>query len=95
VPYARTVYAYKSGCIFDELLEFYAFLNVWAVSTVVDLDEPTEKYHYDNERAMDLSDELFDKCQKVMYILNNIEALLSAVFDDEAQLGKCKNELVE
>lgn len=62
VPYDRTVYAYKSGCIFDELLEFYAFMNVWAVSHVTTVDEPTERFHYDNERAIDLSDELFDKC---------------------------------
>lgn len=62
VPYDRTVYTYKSGCIFDELLEFYAFLNVWAVIKVTEVDEPSEKFKYDNERAIDLSDELFDKC---------------------------------
>ena len=38
VPYDRTVYTYKSGCIFDELLEFYAFLNVWAVIKVTEVD---------------------------------------------------------
>lgn len=27
----RSIYSYQSSCIFDELLEFYAFLNVWAV----------------------------------------------------------------
>ena len=95
VPYPRTVYAYKSGCIFDELLEFYAFLNVWAVSPVSGLDEPTERFFYDNEKAIDLRDEIFDKCQKVMYILNNVESLLRAVEGDEGALEKCKNELVE
>lgn len=95
VPQPRTVYAYKAGCIFDELLEFYAFLNVWAVSPVSGLDEPTERFFYDNEKAIDLRDEIFDKCQKVMYILNNIESLLQAVEGDEGQLEKCKNELVE
>lgn len=25
------IYSYQSSCIFDELLEFYAFMNVWAI----------------------------------------------------------------
>ena len=39
----EALYAYKGNCGFDELLEFYAFLNVWAVSEV-ELDDTSELY---------------------------------------------------
>jgi len=71
----EALYTYKSGCIFDELLEFYAFLNVWAVS-VVEQDDSIEKYYLNHEKAIDLTDELFDKCEKVKYMLNNIDDLI-------------------
>lgn len=64
----EALYAYKGNCIFDELLEFYAFLNVWAVSEV-ELDDTSELYFYDSDKAIDLSDELFEKVHKVLFIL--------------------------
>ena len=90
----EALYTYKSGCIFDELLEFYAFLNVWGVS-VVELDDSIEKYYLNHEKAIDLTDELFDKCEKVKYILNNIDDLIKDSERSDVLLFKCKNELVE
>lgn len=37
--------SYNSTGVFDELLEFYSFLNVWAVSAV-EQEDTTEKYYY-------------------------------------------------
>jgi hypothetical protein len=71
VQFEEAIYSYQSSCIFDELLEFYAFLNVWAVS-YVEAEEPVERYYYKPKRAIDLSDELFDKIQKMMFILTNL-----------------------
>lgn len=79
VDYEKSVYTYKSGCIFDELLEFYAFLNVWAVTEVKEVEDPSEKYFYNAERGIDLTDEIFDKCVKVMHILENIELIIKKV----------------
>jgi hypothetical protein len=42
------IYSYQSSCIFDELLEFYAFMNVWAI----DKDECT----YSVEKAIALQE---------------------------------------
>ena len=71
----EALYAYKGNCVFDELLEFYAFLNVWAVSEV-ELDDTSELYFYDSDKAIDLSDELFEKVHKVLFILQSIEELV-------------------
>ena len=101
----RSIYSYQSSCIFDELLEFYAFLNVWAVRARQDVDTPREQEYcyspddsenyYSEENAIEHSDELDFKCKKISYILNNIEEMLLRVeYDDELFL-KCKKELVE
>ena len=42
-----------------------------------------------------MTDELFDKCEKVKYILDNIEELIRNVESNDVELFKCKNELVE
>lgn len=94
VDQEQTLYTYKSGCIFDELLEFYAFLNVWGVS-FIEGEETTEKYYLNHEKAIDLTDELFDKCEKAKYILDNIEILLKSAEGNDNKLLKCKKELVE
>ena len=95
VPPEGSSYAYKCGCIFDELLEFYAFLNVWAIVTVEGIDDPAEKYFYDDRRAIELADEMFEKCEKAMYSLKNREAILLDVENDEAEYAKAKKELSE
>lgn len=79
VEYEKSIYTYKSGCIFDELLEFYAFLNVWAVTEVEDEEDTSEKWFYNAEKGIDLTDEMFDKCVKIMYILENIELIIKTV----------------
>ena len=44
---------------------------------------------------MDLSDEMYDKCEKLMYILRNLEQMLADVETSAEDLTKAKNELVE
>ena len=102
----RSIYSYQSSCIFDELLEFYAFMNVWAIRAQNDDDVLSEREkacyspddpenYYSEENAIEYSDELDFKCKKISYILNNIEQMLLRVeYDDELFL-KCKKELVE
>ena len=95
VGYEKSVYTYKSGQIFDELLEFYAFLNVWAVTEVQEVEEASENFFYNPEKAIDLTDEMFEKCVKVMHILENVELILRNVEMHDSKLEKCKQELAE
>jgi hypothetical protein len=95
VDYEKSVYSYKSGCIFDELLEFYAFLNVWAVTEVPIDEKNSEHFFYNAEKGIDLTDEMFDKCVKIMYILENIELIIKTVELDDTAVLKCKSELAE
>lgn len=90
----EALYAYKGNCVFDELLEFYAFLNVWAVSEV-ELDDTSELYFYDSDKAIDLSDGLFERVHKALFILQSIEDLLSKAEASEPTLKKCKEEITE
>ena len=91
----EALYAYKSNCIYDELLEFYAFLNVWAVKDVGDR-EMIEEYYLDNDSVIDRSDELYERVAKMLEILKNIERLiLDAQLRGPEQLRKCKDEMVE
>jgi hypothetical protein len=54
-----------------------------------------EKYYLNHDKAIDLTDELYDKCEKAKFILNNIEDLIKNVEGQDTKLFKCKNELVE
>lgn len=94
VQEAEAIYGYKGNCIFDELLEFYAFLNIWAVS-LVELDDTSELYFYDSDKAIDLSDALFERVHKALFILQSIEDMLSRVEFNEPELKKCKEEITE
>ena len=42
------IYSYQSNCIFDELLEFFSFINIWGVKKITE-EETTEKFYYDND----------------------------------------------
>ena len=98
LDYEKSVYTYKSGCIFDELLEFYAFLNVWAVTEVKDVkgvEESSEEFFYNADKGIDLTDEMFDKCVKIMYILENIDLIIKMVELNDTAVYKCKSELAE
>jgi hypothetical protein len=50
------------------LLEFYSFLNVWAVNENEQIDT-VEKYYYKHDKAVEYSDELYDRVQKILFIL--------------------------
>lgn len=94
IPEGEAKYAYQGNCIYDELLEFYAFLNVWAVKEV-EFDDTSERYYFDHDSAIDSSDDLFDKVQKVLFILGNIEEMLESASVNGEELKKCKDEIVE
>lgn len=47
------IYSYQCSCIFDELLEFYAFMTQFAVEKVQN-DDSTEKYYYKHAKAVEL-----------------------------------------
>jgi len=68
VKFEDRIYSYQSSCIFDELLEFYSFLNVWAVNENEQIDT-VEKYYYKHDKAVEYSDELYDRVQKILFIL--------------------------
>jgi len=61
VSYEQSIQSYQSSCIFDELLEFYAYLNVWAVEENEQKDDQVEKFYYKHDSAVELSDELYEK----------------------------------
>mmetsp|Transcript_30174 Transcript_30174/g.46106 ORF Transcript_30174/g.46106 Transcript_30174/m.46106 type:complete len:580 (-) Transcript_30174:7543-9282(-) len=89
-----SIYSYQANCIFDELLEFFSFINIWGVKPI-GMEETTEKYYYDNDLGIDTSDFLYERCEKVMYILGNLEKLIGQVEHNDVLLEKCKKELVE
>ena len=94
IPEEEAIYAYKGNCVFDELLEFYAYLNCWAVKEV-EMDDTSELYFYDSDTAIDSSDELFERVHKVIFILQSIEDLMVKAEQNELQLKKCKDEIAE
>jgi len=58
------------------LLEFYAFLNVWGVENN-ELDDQVEKFYYKHDKAVEHSEDLFERVQKVLFILGNVEEHLT------------------
>ena len=60
VPFENSTQSYQSSCIFNEILEFYSFLNLWAVSPN-EQQEQAEKYYYHHDKAVDETDELYDR----------------------------------
>lgn len=94
VSFENSLQSYQSSCIFDEMLEFYSFLNVWAVHENEQFDQ-LEKYYYKHDKAVEHSDELYEKVQKVLFILSNIEFNIKKVEQDMDKLTQCKSELRE
>jgi len=71
VDRSESIYSYQGSCVFDELLEYYAFLNVWAVSSVGQEDK-AEGYYYKHDAAAELAELLRAKSGKITFILQNI-----------------------
>ena len=92
VRHEDSIQSYESNCIFDEMLEFYAFMNVWAVEEN-EMADQVENYYYKHDKAIDHSDELQDKVEKVLFILNNVEQRIKFVENDTDMLQKCKTQL--
>lgn len=53
VKQRESIYSYQSSSIFDELLEFYAFMNLWAVSPM-NQEEKTEQFYLNHLKAQEL-----------------------------------------
>ena len=45
VEYSRSLYSYNGSTAFEELLEFYCYLNALAVNNVSVQDDKSEKYY--------------------------------------------------
>lgn len=88
-------YAYRGTAIFEQILEFYAYLNSWSVKEVNNKDYP-DSYCYDYEEALKFEEELIDRVAKINFILEGLkDMILLALSAGEKQLKKCKDELVE
>jgi hypothetical protein len=59
VPFEQAIQAYQSSYVFDELLEYYAYLNSWSVHLNEQHDQ-IEKYYYKHDLAIELTDDLYD-----------------------------------
>lgn len=65
-------------------------MNVFAVE-----EKKNGKWKYSSNRAGDLQEDLESKCEKILFILDNLENLMVRVQDNDELLLKCKNELAE
>jgi hypothetical protein len=98
VEQAKSIFSYQGSLIFDKLLRFYAFLNVWAVSLVKQAEKSEETY-YQHERATESAELLEEMASQLCFTLANVDALLREVQSecgaDSEGARKCKTELAE
>lgn len=94
VEFEDSIYSYQSSDIFDELVELYCFLNVWAVA-LVNQEEKVEQYYIKHDRAIELIPVMQKKVSKVMFILQNLEDRINEVQYDNERLHKCKTQIAE
>lgn len=87
--------AYQSSYVFDEMLEYYAFLNCWAVAPIDMATEAAEHYYYKHDLAVTKADDLHDTTSKMLLILQNIEERLKKFEDDPETYSKSKTQLQE
>lgn len=80
--------------MFDHLLSFYSFLNIWAVSQVK-LPEKSERFYYKREKAEEMEGILQQRAAQIDFILSNVESLLRTVQFNIEKSEKCKTELAE
>jgi hypothetical protein len=95
VPAADSVYSYQGSAVFDELLEYYAFLNVWAVSPVGQDTDKAEAWYYKHDAAAELEEPLRTRSAKITFILHNLAQLLKKVESQAAALSECRSQLQE
>jgi hypothetical protein len=87
--------AYQSSYIFDEMLEYYAFLNCWAAAPIDMATEAAEQHYYKHDLAVARADDLHDSTSKMLMILQNIEERLKKFEDDPETYSKSKTQLQE
>jgi hypothetical protein len=56
----EAIQSYQSSCMFDELLEYYCFLNQWGVHKI-EHEDTFEKYFLKPQKAVELKDVLLAK----------------------------------
>jgi hypothetical protein len=49
----QSIYTYQGSCVFDEFLEFYAFLNVFGISAVGQ-EEKSEHHYLKPDKALEM-----------------------------------------
>jgi hypothetical protein len=94
VPFEQSIQAYQSSQIFDEMLEYYAFLNCWGVAPNEQHDQ-VEKFYIKHDLANEQTDDLYDKTQKMLTILQNLEEGIMAYDDEPEALLKVKTQFQE
>jgi hypothetical protein len=81
--------------MFDELLEFYCFMNQFGVA-YNDNDELSESFYFKHSLVIQNQDLIRSKVEKIMFILSNLEIRISESTLNQRtneKLIKCKNEL--
>ena len=89
------IYSYQCSCIFDELIEFYAFLTQCAVEKVPN-EESTEKFFYKHATAVELQGLIETRFDKMLFILSNLEKRIKGSIENERsqdKLKRCQDEL--
>jgi len=90
-----SIYSYQCACMFDELLEFYCFLNQYGVSKV-DIDDHQERFTFNHNLIKSTQHVLRGKVDKILFILSNIEIRIEQSTQNQRTdelLIKCKDEM--
>lgn len=75
VSEADARYAYRAVCLYEELLEFYAYLNTWSIKAS-DNEDAVERFGYDHELALEQEDDLVERISRVSFILDGLQELV-------------------
>jgi hypothetical protein len=81
--------------MFDELLEFYCFMNQFGIAHN-DNDDLSENFYFKHSLVVQNQDLIRGKVEKILFILTNIEIRISESTLNQRtndKLIKCKNEL--
>lgn len=71
VDFGKAAQAYKSSQIFDEMLQYYAYLNNWSIHPNEQIDQ-VEKFYYKHDLAVEQADNLYEATQQISVILKNL-----------------------
>ena len=90
----EAIKSYQSSCMFDELLEYYCFLNQWGVQPV-EHEDMLEQFFLKPQKAVELKDLLIGKTDTMQFIVGNLNTIIKDCQDrrQEQELSKLKEEI--